>query len=79
MADRLIYGLSTVYAQSHQTVNVDTEGINLETAVVLLTKVGYEAGKEPLTVSVLGENGFTVYNGNHCGVAFNWLVAGNNN
>lgn len=70
-------GTGVVYGSAHVNIEVPSEDIatlKVEGATVILQQVGYDSGNKPLTVSEMRNDGFTVYNTNECGVAFNWLV-----
>lgn len=81
----LIRGEGVVYPQDHCLVEVPadlTKNVVIATAQVFLTPRGHDGCREPLTVSQLRLDGFTVYNHNNIGIAFNWLIvadATNNN
>lgn len=73
----LIRGEDVVYPQDHCLVKVSADAMKsvvVNTAQVFITPRGHDGCREPLTVSPLRSEGFTVYNHNNVGVAFNWLV-----
>ena len=73
----MIRGEGVVYPQEHCNIEVPADlmrRIVVNTAQVFLTPRGHDGCREPLTVSQLRPEGFTVYNHNHIGVPFNWLV-----